>query len=282
MPRISGLVRAAGWRQGSIARPADTRALPVASVDRVPEPGEPIARQVAVTQGCDLVQEPDIEPFVELIVCRETEAVEPLYRYGRNPRLLHLRSVGEDGPGPGLHISIHDRFRVDKETLIGVAVGRELRLEPDDARLLSRWIARRYTRPVFPDAFNIRLDAVDSRLERLFKSQEGEVVTGVFLDVADDELVDDVPCEIAVRLTARTDAWENEETPAALSRFEERLSTILDDCPGVIVADDDIQTLPEDDLTLADFRRFRRLDKDYRSLPERAGVEQPAEGDGEL
>ena len=57
---------------------------------------------------------------------------------------------------------------------------------------------------------------------------------------------------------------------------------ILDDCPGIIVADDDIQTLPEDDLNLADLRWFRRLDKDYRSLPEGAGVEQPAEGDGEL
>ena len=66
-----------------------------------------------------------------------------MYRYGRNPRLLHLRTVGEDGPGPRLHISIHDRFRVDNETLIGVAVDRELRLEPDDARLLSRWIAKR-------------------------------------------------------------------------------------------------------------------------------------------
>ena len=184
MPRISGLIRSAGWRQGSIARPAETRALLVASVDRVPEPGEPIARLVAVTQDCDLVQEPGVEPCVEFIVCRETDAVEPLYRYGRNPRALHLRTVGEDGPGPGPHISIHDRFRVDRETLIGVAVDRELRLEPDDARLLSRWFAKRCTRPAFPDAFNIR--------------------------------------------------------------------------------------------------RFRRLDKDYRSLPERAGGEQPAEGGGEL
>ena len=48
------------------------------------------------------------------------------------------------------------------------------------------------------------------------------------------------------------------------------------------VADDDIHTLPEDELTLTDLRRFRRLDKDYRSLPEQPGVGQPAEGDGEL
>ena len=282
MPQVSDVVRAAGWRQGSIARPADNETLLAASVDRVPEPGESVVRLVAVTQDCDLVQEPDIEPFVEFIACRESEAVEPLYRYGRNPRLLYLQTIGEDGPGPWLHVSIHNRFRVGKETLTGMTVDEELRLEPDDARLLNRWIAKRYTRPAFPDAFNARLDAVGGRLERLYKSLEGEIVTGVFLEVADDENVDDVPYEIAVRITARIEAWENEVTRAALSRFEERLSTILDDCPGVIVADDDIQILPEDDLTLADLRRFRRLDRDYRSLPERAGMEQPADGGGEL
>ena len=57
------------------------------SVDRIPELGESIVRLVAVTQDCDLVQKPDIEPFVEFIVCRETEAAEPLYWYGRNPGL---------------------------------------------------------------------------------------------------------------------------------------------------------------------------------------------------
>lgn len=160
MPQVSDVVRAAGWRQGSIARPADNETLLAASVDRVPEPGESVVRLVAVTQDCDLVQEPDIEPFVEFIACRESEAVEPLYRYGRNPRRLHLQTVGEDGPGPWLHVSIHNRFRVGKETLIGMTVDEELRLEPDDTRLLNRWIAKRYTRPAFPDAFNARLDAV--------------------------------------------------------------------------------------------------------------------------
>ena len=282
MPQASDVVRAARWRQGSIARPADNETLLAASVDRVPEPGELVVRLVVVTRDCDLVQEPDIEPFVEFIVCLETQVVEPLYRHGRNPRLLHLQTVGETGPGPRLHISIHDRFRIGKETLTGTAVDAELRLNPSDVRLLGRWIAKRYTRPAFPDAFNARLVAVDGRLERLHKSEEGEIVTGVFLDVTDDENVDNVVYGIAVRITARTDAWDDEVTLAALSRFEERFSTILDDCPGVVITDDDIQTLPEDDLTLADLRRFRRLDRDYRSLPERAGVEPPADGDGEL
>ena len=146
---------------------------------------------------------------------------------GATRALLHLQTVGEAGPGPRLHISIHDRFRVGKETLTGAAVDAELRLDPSDARLLGRWIAKRYTRPAFPDAFNARLVAVDGRLERLHKSREGEIVTGVFLDVADDENADDVAYEIAVRITARTEAWDDEATLAALSRFEERFRRSL-------------------------------------------------------
>ena len=33
-------------------------------------------------------------------------------------------------------------------------------------------------------------------------------------------------------------------------------------------------------MTLADLRRFRQRDKDYRGLTERVGVEQPADGSG--
>ena len=79
MPQDSDVVRAAGWRQGSIARPADNETLLAASVDRVSELGESIVCLVAVTQDCDLVQKPNIEPFVEFIVCRESEAIELLW-----------------------------------------------------------------------------------------------------------------------------------------------------------------------------------------------------------
>lgn len=280
MSGISDLVRRAGWRQGRLVELGDLPALLAASVDRVPEPGETPVRLVVVTQDCDLVGEPDIEPFVEFIVGWEIDAIEPLYQHGRNPRSLHLQTVGEYEPGPSLRFSIHDRFRVAKEALTHMVVDPHLRLEPDDAQLLRRWIAKRYTRPAFPDAFNTRLAAVDNRLERLFKSEGGQVVTGVFLDVPDDEFVDERPYEIAVLVTAISDAWEDRGAVAALDRFEERLSSILDSCNGITVSD--MGALPEDDPTLAQLRRYRRLGRDYRSFPKRRGVESPADGGGEL
>lgn len=94
MPPVSDLIRTAGWRQGSIANRADTKVLLAASVDKVPDRGEAPFRLVVVSQDCDLVREPGIEPFVELILCKEVPNAEPLYQNGRNPRLLHIQWGG--------------------------------------------------------------------------------------------------------------------------------------------------------------------------------------------
>jgi hypothetical protein len=83
-----------------------------------------------------------------------------------------------------------------------------------------------------------------------------------------------------VRIAAKAEAWEDNELRSAVENFEERLSSILDNCNGISVSD--ILTLPEDDLTLAVLRRSKRLDKDYRSLPEEEGVERPVDEGGEL
>ena len=160
MPPVSGSVRAlreSGWRQGRFARHCDHRTLLDGSADRVPVSVPTPFRLVMVTQDCDLVREPDIEPWVELILCREVAKVEPLYLNGRNPRLLHLQPICSQEPAPWLEISIHDRFRIAKEKLTGLSADETVRLEADAVRLLSRWIAKRYTRPAFPDAFNRRL-----------------------------------------------------------------------------------------------------------------------------
>lgn len=280
MPPVSDLIRTAGWQQGSIANRADTEVLLAASVDKVPDRGEAPFRLVVVSQDCDLVREPDIEPFVELIFCKEVPDAEPLYQNGRNPRLLHIQWSGLQESASWLEISVHDRFRVQKKVLADLTVDKCTYLAAQDVRLLSRWIARRYTRPVFPDAFNLRLNVVDQRLERLFKSKESRVVTGIFLEVADDEYANDQPYDIAVRVTAKAEVWDDNVLRGAVENFEARLSSILGNCDGISIFD--IQTLPEDDLTLADLRRFKRLDKDYRSLPEEEGVELPVDESGGL
>lgn len=282
MPPVAEWIRSSGWRQGCVVRREDTQSLLSESIDYVSSIEGRSKRLVVVTQDCDLVRDSSIEPFVELVLCGEIEELQPLYQNGRNPRMLHIRPVGTEKSLPVFELSIHDRFRVPKEAFRTLDIDKSTRLNTQDVRLLSRWIAKRYTRPAFPDAFNLRLGSVDAQLERLFKSGDALAVTGIFLDVADEEFSPSEPYEIGVRVTAKAESWENDELRGALERFEERLSSILENCAGIAILNDDIHVLPEDDLTLEELLRFKRLDKDYRSLPSREGVDQPVDTGGEV
>lgn len=278
MSPVSESIRAAKWRQGSFVRRDDTKALLEKSIDLAGHLNhfkEPSFRFIVITQDCDLVQEPDIEPFVEFIGGCNIAKSDPLRRNGRNPRLLHIQSTGPQEFKQWLEISIHDRFRVQKEALANLAVDETTRLTVHDAELLHRWVARRYTRPAFPDEFNLRLKTVDKQLEKLFKNERGQLLTGIFLDVVDDELSQDEQYDIEVRITTKAEIWEDNRQCKMLDEFEEQFSRILDNCEGISVSD--IRTLPEEDMTLADLRQFKRLDKDYRSLPKQKGVEQPVD-----
>jgi len=270
-------IRASGWRQGSFVRAAETQGILANAVDHIDFPGDVQIRLAVVTQDCDLVAQAEVEPFVELIGGTEVRSPDALCQNGRNPRQLHIQSMGPRNATSWLEFSIHDRFRIRKDALLALTPDETLQLSGPDVQLLSRWIAKRYTRPAFPDEFNERLRSVDKRLEKLMKGQTAQPVTGIFLDVVDQELPDGEPYAIAVRITAKESAYDDERLRGLLDDFEDRLSSIIDACDGVVIADDDIRHMPEEDLTLAELRRFKRLDKDYRSLPERDGVEQPVD-----
>ena len=275
MSSVSKSIRVAKWRQGSFVRRDDAKALLKKSIDQVIPSEQSKIRLVVVTQDCDLVQGPDIEPFVEFISGCEIAKGGSLFQNGRNPRRLHIQSIGPQEIKQWLEISIHDRFRVQKEGLANLAVDETTRLTIDDAELLRRWIARRYTRPAFPDEFNLRLKRVDEKLENLFKSEAGKLLTGIFLDVIDDEIPQGEQYNIEVRITTKAEIWEDDQQYKILDEFEEQFLSIFDNCKGISVSD--IQTLPEEDITLADLRQFKQLEKDYRSFPKQKGVERPVD-----
>ena len=275
MPSIAERIRASGWRQGSIVTGPDAHRLLRSSIDRVAEQDQSQFRLIVVSQDCDLVAHPNVEPYVELILCTKAERDQSLHRHGRNPRQLQIQMIGAGNDRAWFDVSVHDRFRVPKEELASVNKDKALRLENRDARALRRWLAKRYTRPAFPDAFNRRLQVVDRKLESLFKSRKGRVVTGIYVDVVEAELPEGTPYEIVVRATAYAHCWERKETSKLLEQFEERLAGILDDCPGIDILEDDIRVMPEDDLTVADLRNFKRLDRDYRSLAEESDTPLP-------
>ena len=224
-------------------------------------------RFVIVTQDCDLVAEKDKEPYVEFIGGWEIPGPDNLYRNGRNPRLLDIEMSG----GQWLRISIHNRFRVPKSEMLRLSIDGDVRLDRNFLKPLVNWIAKRYTRPAFPDAFNERVDVANKKLEKLFKSPASEVVSGIYLDVQGGEEREDN--EYRVEILVMAEGIPGTEQRKRLEIFEKGLVEILAGCQGISV--EDSRCLSESDFSVAELRRFKRLDKDYRSLPEQDGVSQP-------
>lgn len=254
-------LRAAGWRQGSAVERDSLAPLRLLDCD--------IA--IVVSQDCDVVQSVDVEPDVELILGRRRDATRPDCRFGRNPRELDLELEGRTD---AVTFRIRERVSISKERLASHRPA-PVALAPDDVALLAKWIAKRYTRPAWPDAFNERLRAVDARLERLFKSDAGIPITSILLmlDRPDDELPEGEPYRLAAWLTVSADSLMNDVASKRAQEFERRFKEILDDCDDIELQE--IEVRSEDDVTMADLREFRRFDRDYRSVAPKPGGQLP-------
>ena len=257
-------LRAAGWRQGSVVSPDSLAALGYPTHDVA----------ILVNQDCDVVQSTDVEPEVELILGQRRHAPRPDCPFGRNPRELDLLLTNEAG---AVSFRIRDRVSVSKESLSAHRPSSAM-LDPVERRTLARWIAKRYTRPAWPDAFNERLGHVEDRLERLFKNEASIPISAilVMLDPPDEELPDGEDYQVAVWLTVEVGSQLDSVAAKRAATFEVRLAEILRSCAGINLRE--IETRSEADVSLDDLRHFRRFDRDYRSVaPKPGGKMAPSE-----
>ena len=277
MESDSESIRHSGWKQGSLVRQGDVETLIGAAVDQIGTLDLTRDRTglIVVSQDCDLVRDSVAEPFVELIAIKKNRESKPQYFNGRNPRLLQIPVMKSQGGTSIQEISIHDRFRVEKKWLRDLAPDENKWLEERYRKLLCGWIAKRYDRPAFPDAFNQRLEPVERRLETLFKSKISHHVSGIYIAGADQEHTAEDSYLISVRVTYEERWSEDFEVLDSVENFLQRLSDILEGCQGIDLFLGDIRKTSEEDLTLGELREFRRFDRDYRSLPEEEGKAIP-------
>jgi hypothetical protein len=184
-----------GWRQGSLL-PDDLaqRAAATRFADWGPED-----RAVLVSQDCDVVHSSyEVEPVVELIRAKISAVENALTRHGRNPRRLQL----EAGAAGFLDFSVHDRWTVARGTLESHPPEPSLSIVGESLHVLVEWIAKRYTRPAFPDAFNDRRTASTKKIEKELK-KNGKLITGLFLAIAPNgECSAEENYKVALRVTA--------------------------------------------------------------------------------
>jgi hypothetical protein len=215
-----GWARETPWRQGHLLTDEAVDKLKLSS-SKVKD--HPLV--IVATHDCDLVQSPEKEPSVELVVGLQIANLDGNSTHGKSSRTLHLVFEGDE---PIMaEFVITDKCSVPKDDLSLFLPENRFRLSPANLRTFQRWLASRYLRSAFPDEFERRLvneTKLAESIRKVLKSQS-EWITAVFFDV-DEGLhithvgIDDVYLLDIILLYAIEPDYEKAEAAAKATKEE--------------------------------------------------------------
>ena len=137
------------WRQGSLLTDAGAHRL---GLVQGPGTGH---RAVVVSHDCDLAS--DKEEAAEVIVGTMIDKPSKPYMYAKNPRQLHVGFSAHDDEMRYVDLRHTDRRQVSKSLLSDADLDLRFVMPEQEQRALRQWLAARYGRPAFPNAFEARL-----------------------------------------------------------------------------------------------------------------------------
>ena len=236
-------------------------------------------RVVVISHDCDLAN--DAEVTVEVMVAETvTRDPDPQLSYAKNPRRLHL--VYDRGPDAGpfvLELRHPQKHTLPRPDFVRDAVRDDTAtLTAEAKRVLKQWLAARYGRPAFPDAFEERLrKAVRGRtVERCIArilAPDARYIIGLFFDLGEQRSIEITDGEsYGLSLSIVYDAREGgrnarqaaEDAAAALrDLFKEAYGM---PCEATEIALDACEALADTHMTLADLRRVDQWRLEHVSL----------------
>ena len=268
------LARDTDWRQGDLLTCKAAAALGL--VDATDDG----RRIIVITHDCDLPH--DSELCVELIVAElvvEDPKPDPQLSYAKNPRRLHLAYEGTDAGPLILELRHGDRDSVPKGDFVEHAVKDDsLTLPVEAKRALKQWLAARYGRPAFPNAFEERLRkrsgqrTIEQRIAKILEP-EAKYLVGLFFDLGEQrsaEAVEGEPYVLSVSVVY--DATEGgSEARESAERVAAQLRELFEKAYGkpdvaTEIALDACEAVADTRLTLADLRRVDQWRLEYISL----------------
>lgn len=250
-----------GWRQGSIA-PADlTDSL---RRDGVPEIEG--ALLLVASHDCDVTNASfTAEPDVEFLIARPVAQVNGTFTRGKNPRRLHCEIPMPDGPR-AFELAAGARFRTSRRQLLGRRPREDCAVQPQDRRLLARWLAKRYDRAAFPAAFDARWKLARDKIRGLL-DRAGHFLDDVYITVEDQELPEEQKYSIVVTGVISIENAEDAGRRQTTQECVDTLAGLLAGCNGIEVLDSAL--VREDEFTLHDLTRAKRWDWDWLSGDDR-------------
>ena len=266
------------WRQGSLLQ-AD--AIDALKLKHPEAPNDTVI--IVATHDCDLAQDPDVEPGIEVVVGRILpEKGNGNCTHAKNTRKLHLAFAG-DAP-VWVELEASSKTTIDKNDLAPFSPREDVVLTPESHAIFQIWLASRYRRAAFPDEFNRRIKDVSKLAEKITKEvkKHGDLIAGVFFDVDGGEDIarngpdDTYTLDIIILHAAEPDpiAAEDAATGAAAvieKAFKNKLFTAGTGWQHIELRSCD--AVSEEVLSYREFKLLKRWQLEYVSLA--ADPQQP-------
>ena len=138
------------WRQGDVITHEAAKAL-----DLLASENDDQHFAVVVSHDCDLTASVDKEPDAEVIVGRQIDRLGG-DSYGKTARRLHIEYQSEEGP-IAIELMATTKRSIAKPDLFATHPRKDIWLDGRGIGILQRWLASRYHRAAFPEAFENRL-----------------------------------------------------------------------------------------------------------------------------
>ncbi|MDR1462096.1 MAG: hypothetical protein LBI68_03030 [Azoarcus sp.] len=267
------LPRDTGWQQGDLL--THEAAVQLHLIDAEDEGHH----AVIITHDCDLRHKD--ETFVEIIIAEAlANDAKPnaQFTYAKNPRRLHLIYECPKGEALALELRQNERRRVSKKDFAAHAKNNIASLSSNAKRTFKQWLAARYGRPAFPNAFEMRLRkrsgkyTVEQNISKILHP-EAEYLVGLFFDLGEQRQAETDEGEpYALAISVVYDATEGSTRGReSAERVASQLQKLFEETYGTPdkateIALDSCEAVADTHITLADLRRVDQWRLEYISL----------------
>lgn len=262
----------AGWRQGSVIRKLDLSTIAeLAKIDNIDE-----TVVILISQSCDIASNNNKEePYIEVLVCKTIDRPNGNFTFNKNPRkihveLLHRTSNSDVNSSLFVESLAFRKVLVPKESFIDKVPDDDLIIGEEQLNHLKNWLSARYTRPALPTEFNNRVDAIDKKDKRKKKAKNlNRHLSGLYVEILPNAEIEENENYSVNLLGLLSPAFDGEiEEPKA---SVDEIGDIFKKAGMEVTS----AVRKEDQVSVAVFRRFKRLYYDDLSL--REGTELPLE-----
>lgn len=259
------------WRQGQILKHEDAVSLGILTKENT------CVKVVVISHDCDL--QSASEPKIELIAGPLLKGAKSFAR-AKHPRILHLYFENTLEAGlDAIELKHDNKLQIDKNKFTGLECDSSFSISPEEKQGLKQWLAARYGRPAFPDVFESRLRAFDSKKFKFEKelakiiSQHSRHLIGIFFDLGEErfsDLEEGIPYELNIHMvydTINGGIEARQEVEQAVQCVNELfISYYGEPSESELIALMSCNAVPDTEFTLYALRRMDQWRVEYISL----------------